>query len=110
MALPPTPAGYLNWNEYIEEQGAIVAAAQGLTFQQGKESIKCGLVAQPVRQAFGTPSYRIYNVWINYASSTHAPTEGRPWLLASPPPAVTGIVTQTGVAIVSNLGAWLVTN
>lgn len=81
MALPPTPPGYLNWNHYIEEQGAIIAAAQGLTFQQGKESIKCGNVAQPVRQAVGTPSYREYNVWIDYATSTHAPTTGRPWLL-----------------------------
>lgn len=109
MALPPTPPGYNNWNQYISVNAPAIAAAQGITLQQAKESIKCGNVAMPVRQAVGTPSFRIYNVWIDYASSTHAPTEGRPWLIGTPIPAGTGIVTQTQVAIVSQLGQWLVT-
>lgn len=79
MSLPPTPVGYANWNEYIEIQGAIVAAAQGLTFQEGKASVKLLDVAEPVRQAFGTPSYREYNVFTTWAERTVAPTEGRPW-------------------------------
>lgn len=79
MALPPTPAGYDNWNAYIEEQGAIVAADQGLTFQEGKASVKLGDVAEPVRQDVGTPSYREYNVFTTWADRTVAPTTGRPW-------------------------------
>ncbi len=91
MALPPTPAGFSNWNEYLEVQGAIIAAAQGLTFQQGKASVKLLDVAMPVRQATGTPSYRIYNVFTDWASREVIPqpnpdpdvevAPGRPWRL-----------------------------
>lgn len=108
MALPPVPTGYDSWNQYIEEQGAIIAAAQGLTFQQGKESVKCGDVAQPVRQAVGTPSYRIYNVWINYETSTHAPTEGRPWLTPDIPSG-SEITTQSSDWITTQAGDGIVT-
>ena len=79
MALPPVPVGYPSWNAYIEEQGAIVAAAQGLTLQQGKASVKLLSVAEPVRQAEGTPSYREYNVFTTWDDRTVAPTTGRPW-------------------------------
>lgn len=81
MALPPVPAGYDSWNAYIEEQGAVVAAAQGLTLQEGKASVKLLNVAEPVRQAVGTPSYREYNVFTTWADRTVAPTVGRPWKL-----------------------------
>jgi hypothetical protein len=91
MALPPTPAGFSNWNEYISVQGAIIAAAQGLTFQEGKASVKLLDVAEPVRQAVGTPSYRIYNVFTDWASREVIPqpnpdpdvevAPGRPWRL-----------------------------
>ena len=110
MALPPVPSGYDSWNQYIEIQGAVIAAAQGLTVQQGRESVKCGEVAQPVRQALGTPSYRVYNVWINYATSTHAPTEGRPWLLAPPVPSGASLTTQSGDALITQGGDVIVTN
>lgn len=79
MSLPPVPASYDSWNAYIEEQGAVVAAAQGLTFQQGKASVKLLDVAEPVRQAVGTPSYREYNVFTTWADRTVSPTQGRPW-------------------------------
>ena len=91
MSLPPTPAGFSNWNEYIEVQGAIIAADQGLTFQEGKASVKLLDVAMPVRQAVGTPSYRIYNVFTDWASREVIPqpnsepdvevAPGRPWRL-----------------------------
>lgn len=91
MALPPTPGGYDSWNSYIEIQGAIVAAAQSLTFQQGKAAVKLLEVAEPVRQAVGTPSYRTYNVFTNWASRQVIPqpnlnpdvpvAPGRPWRL-----------------------------
>ena len=91
MALPPTPPGYSNWNEYISVQGAIIAAAQGLTFQEGKASVKLLDVALPVRQAVGTPSYRQYNEFTTWAARAVIPQPttnpdiptalGRPWLL-----------------------------
>lgn len=91
MALPPVPSGYDSWNEYIEEQGAIIAAAQGLTFQEGKASVKLLEVAEPVRSDVGTPSYRTYNVFTDWASREVIPqpnpdpdtpvAPGRPWRL-----------------------------
>lgn len=77
--LPPVPPPYLSWNQFIEEEGANIAAAQGLTFQEGKASAKLLYVAEPVRQAVGTPSYRIYNIFTTWADRTVAPTIGRPW-------------------------------
>lgn len=89
--LPPVPPSYLSWNQYIEEQGAIVAAAQGLTFQEGKASVKLLEVAEPVRSDVGIPSYRIYNVFTDWASREVIPqpnpdpdmpvAPGRPWRL-----------------------------
>lgn len=81
MALPPTPPGYQNWNEYITANAPALMASQGLTFQEAKASIKLLDVAMPVRQAVGTTSYRIYNVFTTWADRTVAPTEGRPWQL-----------------------------
>ena len=56
MALPPTPSGYDNWNQYITDNAPALMASQGLTFQQAKASIKLLDVAMPVRQDVGTPS------------------------------------------------------
>lgn len=91
MALPPVPPSYPSWNAYIEEQGAIIAAAQGLTFQEGKASAKLLYVAMPVRQDFGTPSYNQYNVFTTWAAREVIPqpnpdpdtpvAPGRPWRL-----------------------------
>lgn len=108
MALPPVPSGYDSWNQYIEEQGAIIAAAQGLTFQEGKASVKLGSVAEPERQAFGTPSYRIYNTFITWADRTVAPTQGRPWLLASDI-APEQLTTQSGDILTTQAGDVLLT-
>jgi hypothetical protein len=110
MALPPVPSGYLSWNQYIEEQGAIIAAAQGLTFQEGKASVKLLDVAMPERQAVGTPSYREYNVFTTWADRTVAPTEGRPWLLGTPPPpAGAFITTEDGFVLATENGDLLIT-
>ena len=79
MSLPPTPPGYSNWNAYIEEQGAIIAAAQGLTFQEGKASVKLLDVATPGRTDSGSPDYMIYNVFTTWADRTVSPEIGRPW-------------------------------
>lgn len=81
MALPPVPPAYLSWNEYIEEQGAIIAAAQGLTFQQGKASVKLLDVSEPIRSAVGEPYYRKYNVFTTWAARALLPEPGRPWRL-----------------------------
>lgn len=91
MALPPVPTGYDSWNKYIEEQGAIIAAAQGLTFQEGKASVKLLEVAMPSRQDVGTLSYRDFNKFTDWASREVIPDPtpdpdiptalGRPWQL-----------------------------
>lgn len=91
MALPPTPAGYTNWNDYIETNAPAIATAQGLTIQQARASIKLLDVAEPVRTATGTPSFRIYNVFTTWASRQVIPqpttnpdvqvAPGRPWRL-----------------------------
>jgi hypothetical protein len=79
MALPPTPSGYSNWNEYIEEQGATVAAAQSITFQEGKATVKLLDVASPGRTDPNSPDYMIYNQFTTWAARTVSPTTGRPW-------------------------------
>ena len=91
MSLPPVPPTYDSWNAYIEEQGAIVAAAQGLTFQQGKASVKLLDVSEPIRSAVGEPYYRQYNVFTTWAARQVIPqpnpnpdvdvAPGRPWRL-----------------------------
>ena len=79
MALPATPSGYSNWNAYIEEQGAVIAAAQSLTLQQGKASVKLLNVASPGRTDPNSPDYMIYNVFTTWPARTVSPTIGRPW-------------------------------
>ena len=89
MSLPPTPPGFTNWNDYIETNAPALAAAQGLTLQQAKASLKLGDVAKPVRVAVGTPSYRVYNVFTTWAARSVIPQPttnpdiptalGRPW-------------------------------
>lgn len=91
MALPPIPAGYDSWNEFIEEQGAIIATAQGLTLQEGKASVKLLQVAMPSRQDVGTPSYRDFNNFTDWVNREVIPDPtldpdiptaiGRPWRL-----------------------------
>lgn len=107
MALPPTPSGYDSWNNYIEINAPALMVSQGLTFQEAKASIKLLEVAMPVRQDFGTPSYRIYNEFTTWADRTVAPTLGRPWR-AGP---IVGdfIITQSGNRLVTQDGNYLVT-
>ena len=111
MALPPVPATYDSWNQYIEEQGAIIAAAQSLTFQEGKAVAKLLYVSMPPRQAVGTPSYREFNIFTDWASRTIAPAEGRPWSAGSPPPPPTGsfIMTENGFVLATESGDLLTT-
>lgn len=115
MSLPPTPPGYDNWNQFIAEQGAIIAAAQGLTYQQGKASAKLLYVAEPVRKAAGTPSFRIYNEFTTWAARQVIPQPtldpdvptalGRPWRLGQPYPSGVSIVANsTGDALITELG------
>lgn len=82
MALPPTPSGYDNWNEYIETNAPALAAAQGLTLQQAKASLKLLDVSEPIRSAVGEPYYREYNVFTTWADRALLPAQGRPWKLA----------------------------
>ena len=79
MSLPPTPVDYDNWNSYIETNAPALAASEGINLQEAKASLKLVYVAEPVRQAVDTPSYRIYNQFTTWAERTVAPTIGRPW-------------------------------
>ena len=79
--LPPVPPGFNSWNQYITENAPALAAAQGLTIQQARASLKLLYVAEPVRQAVGTPSYRIYNLFTTWAARAVLPAPGRPWRL-----------------------------
>ena len=63
MALPATPSGYDNWNQYIEVNAPALASAQQLTLQQAKASLKLLYVSEPIRSAVGEPYYRQYNVF-----------------------------------------------
>ena len=82
MALPPTPVGYDNWNDYIETNAPALAIAQGLTLQEAKASIKLLDVSEPIRSAVGEPYYREYNVFTTWADRALLPDQGRPWKLA----------------------------
>jgi hypothetical protein len=82
MALPPVPPGYLNWNDYINQNAPALMTSQGLTFMEAKCALKLDQVAMPVRQAVGTNSYRIYNQFTTWAARAVAPTQGRPWTQA----------------------------
>jgi hypothetical protein len=79
MALPPSPVGYDNWNDYIETNAPALALAQGITLQEAKASIKLLEVSEPVRSAVGTPSYRDYNIFTTWAARALLPSPGRPW-------------------------------
>jgi hypothetical protein len=81
MALPPTPVGYDNWNDYIQTNAPALAAAQGLTLQQAKASLKLLDVSEPIRSTFGQPYYRQYNVFTTWAARALLPAPGRPWRL-----------------------------
>jgi hypothetical protein len=111
MSLPPTPPSYQSWNEYIEEQGAIVAAAQNLTFQEGKATVKLLQVATPGRTDPNSPDYMIYNIFTTWTARAVSPTIGRPWREGPTPSPTTGpaLVTNTGFAFVTNLGQPIVT-
>jgi hypothetical protein len=110
MSLPPVPAGYDSWNQFIEEQGAIIAFQQGLTFQQGKASAKLLYAAMPLRQDPSSPDFMIYNVFTTWADRTVAPTIGRPWRLGNPPDPGSIIITENGDALVTTqTGDFIVT-
>jgi|694.fasta_scaffold47230_4 hypothetical protein len=81
MALPPTPSGYDNWNDYIETNAPALAIAEGLTLQEAKGSLKLLYVSEPIRSAVGEPYYRIYNVFTTWADRALSPAPGRPWRL-----------------------------
>jgi hypothetical protein len=81
MALPPTPVGYDNWNDYIQTNAPALAAAQGITIQEARASIKLLEVSEPIRSAVGQPYYRIYNVFTTWADRALLPAPGRPWKL-----------------------------
>ena len=101
MSLPPTPLGYSNWNAYIEEQGAIIAAAQGLTFQEGKASVKLLDVATPGRTDPDSSDYMIYNIFTTWADRAVSPEIGRSWK--------EGVAPVSGAALVTDSGDFLVT-
>jgi hypothetical protein len=81
MALPPTPIGYDNWNDYITTNAPALATAQGITLQQAKASLKLLYVSEPIRSAVGQPYYRQYNVFTTWADRAVLPAAGRPWKL-----------------------------
>ena len=83
MALPPTPDGYDNWNDYIETYAHALAASQGITLQEAKASLKLLYVSEPIRSAVGEPYYREYNVFTTWADRALLPEPGRPWKLGS---------------------------
>lgn len=109
MSLPPIPAGYTSWNQYIADKAPALAAEQGLTLMEAKCAIKLKEVAMPVRQAEGTPSYRIYNQFSTWDQRAVAPTQGRPWTEAEPPVEGTGLVTEEGNPLFTENGSWLIT-
>lgn len=81
MALPPTPAGYDSWNQYIQNNAPALAAAEGITLQQARASLKLLYVSEPIRSAVGQPYYRQYNVFTTWADRAVLPAPGRPWKL-----------------------------
>jgi hypothetical protein len=81
MALPPVPAGYDSWNDYIETESPALALAESITLQEAKASIKLLLVSEPIRSAVGQPYFREYNVFTTWADRAVLPAAGRPWRL-----------------------------
>lgn len=82
MALPPTPEGYDNWNDYIETEAPALAASEDITLQEAKASLKLLYVSEPIRSDVGEPYYREYNVFTTWADRALLPELGRPWKLA----------------------------
>lgn len=80
MALPPVPAPYLSWNDYIEVNAPALVSPT-LTLQQAKAQLKLSLVSKPIRSAVGQPYYRQYNVFSTWAARSLLPSPGRPWFL-----------------------------
>jgi len=78
MALPPVPAGYDNWNDYIETNAPALVSAS-LTLQEAKAQLKLSLVSAPIRAAVGQPYYRQLNIFTTWAARSVLPTVGRPW-------------------------------
>jgi hypothetical protein len=109
MSLPPTPTGYRSWNEYITLNAPALATEQGLTFMEAKCAIKLRDVAMTVRQADGTPSYRIYNQFLTWEQRAVSPTQGRPWRLVEPPEEGTGLVTEEDDPLFTENSEWIVT-
>lgn len=81
MALPATPPGYNNWNEFIQVNAPALAVAQGITIQQARASLKLLYVSEPIRSDVGMPYYRQYNVFTTWADRAQSPLPGRPWKL-----------------------------
>lgn len=81
MALPPTPVGYDNWNDYIQTNAPALAVSQGITLQQARASLKLLYVSEPIRSAVGEPYYRQYNVFTTWSARAVVPALGRPWKL-----------------------------
>ena len=79
MALPPTPSGYDNWNDYIEANAPALASSQSITLQEAKASLKLLDVSEPIRSAVSEPYYREYNVFTTWAERALLPNQGRPW-------------------------------
>lgn len=79
--LPPVPPSYQSWNQYIEDNAPALAAAQSITLQQAKASIKLLDVSEPIRSAVGQPYYRDYNVFTTWSARALLPDAGRPWKL-----------------------------
>ena len=79
MSLPPVPSGYASWNAYIEDNAPALAAAQSLSLQEAKASIKLLDVATPGRTDPDSTDYMIYNVFTTWADRTVSPIIGRPW-------------------------------
>lgn len=79
MALPSVPAPYQSWNDYIKTNAPALAAAQGITLQQAKASLKLLYVSKPIREAAGQPYYRAYNKFTTWGARALSPDSGRPW-------------------------------
>lgn len=92
MALPSVPLGYSNWNAYLND---LPKSQRGMA--------KCDVIAEPIRQAVGTPGYRILN---NYVG-TVSPEVGHPWA-ASPLLGINLVVESGGDILETESGVPLI--
>ena len=74
---------------------------------EAKCALKLEDVAMPVRQAVGTPSYRIYNQFTTWDERAVSPTQGRPWRLATPAPEGAGLITEGGEDLYTEDDQWI---